>query len=62
MFTMCKNSHSKTLCPFIKPKIEKIIISKHMSVDWTVPMSSGFDVQTESNNYEFFKQIVVSNK
>ena len=36
--------HSKTLCPFIKPKTKKQIISKHMRVDWTVPMSSGFDV------------------
>ena len=38
--------HSKYVCPFIKPKIEKQIISKNMIVDWTVPMSSGFDVKT----------------
>ena len=46
--------HSKTLCPFIKPKIEKQIISTHMRVDWKVPIYSGFDVQTESNQYKRF--------
>ena len=44
--------HSKTLFHFIKPKIEKQIISKHMRVDWKVPMSTGFDVQAERNKYE----------
>ena len=38
--------HSKTLCPFTKPKIEKQFISKHMRVDWKVPMHSVFDVKT----------------
>ena len=53
-FSQCVQvGHSKTLCPFIKPKIGKEIISKHMRVDWTVPMYSVFDFQTESNKYHF---------
>ena len=53
-FSQCGQiGHSKTVCPFIKPKIEKII-SKHMRVDWKVPISSVFDVETESNKYDFF--------
>ena len=54
-YSQCaKIGHSKTLCPFIKPEIEKQIISKQMRVDWTATMSTWFDVQKESNKYEIF--------
>ena len=47
---MCKNwSFKNSLSFHKKPNIEKQIMFEHMIVDWTVPMPSGFYVQTESN-------------
>ena len=54
MFTMWTNLLFKNYLSFHKTKIEKNIISKHMRVDWKVPMSYEFGVQKESNKYEKF--------